>query len=179
MSEVEFKAWDKIPRENPFKVTITEKINGTNACIIIQNNEIIGCQSRKRLITPEDDNYGFAQWVRDYEPDLLGLGDGYHYGEWAGLGIQKNPHNLDKKHLFLFNTFRWNENNPNRPECCDVVPIVFEGLLQEDTIQECLNDLEVYKKEGQTPEGVVVYYHAFRKYTKHTIISPNGKWCKD
>ena len=176
---VEFKAWEKIPRENPFKVTITEKINGTNACIIIQDGEIIGVQSRKRLITTEDDNYGFARWVDDNKSSLINLGDGYHYGEWAGLGIQKNPHGLDKKKLFLFNTFRWNENNPNRPECCDVVPVMFQGQLTENKIQECLNDLELYAEEGQTPEGVVVYYHAFRKYTKHTIVSPNGKWCKD
>ena len=37
MSNVEFKAWDKIPRENPFKVTISEKIDGTNACVIVKD----------------------------------------------------------------------------------------------------------------------------------------------
>ena len=123
MENVEFKAWEKIPRENPFTVTITEKIDGTNACIIIMDGEIVGVQSRKRLITVLEDNYGFAKWVEYNKKDLLGLGDGYHYGEWAGLGIQGNPHKLDKKHFFLFNTFRWNS-------------------------------------------------------TKHTIISPDGKWCK-
>jgi len=50
MNDVDFKAWPKIPRENPFNVTITEKIDGTNACIIIKDGEIIGVQSRKRLI---------------------------------------------------------------------------------------------------------------------------------
>lgn len=178
MSEIEFKAWEKIPRENPFKVTITEKINGTNACIVIQNGKIAGVQSRKRFITPEDDNHGFAKWAMDNEEDLISLGDGYHYGEWAGLGIQKNPHNLDKKHFFLFNTFRWNDNNPNRPKCCKVVPILFEGELSPDTIEVCLHNLKECSPEDVTPEGIVVYYHAFRKYTKHTIISPNGKWCK-
>ena len=179
MSTVEFKAWEKIPRENPFKVTITEKIDGTNACVIIQDGQIVGVQSRKRLITPEDDNYGFAAWVHQNSDDLLGLGDGYHYGEWAGLGIQKNPHNLDKKYFFLFNTFRWNENNPSRPQCCKVVPILFEGVIDNNTIEEVLNKLKLDAKEDETPEGVIVYYHAFRKYTKHTIKSPNGKWCKD
>lgn len=179
MNTVEFKAWDKIPRENPFKATISEKINGTNACIIIIDGEIAGVQSRKRLITPEDDNYGFAGWVQQNNDELLTLGDGYHYGEWAGLGIQKNPHNLDRKHLFLFNTFRWNENNPNLPECCDVVPVLFDGVIESTTIEDCLENLKQNAADGETPEGVVVYYHAFRKYTKHTIISPNGKWCKD
>lgn len=176
---VEFKAWDKIPRENPFKVTISEKINGTNACIIIIDGEIVGVQSRKRLISLLDDNYGFARWVETNKGDLLNLGEGYHYGEWAGLGVQKNPHALDEKKFFLFNTFRWNENNPNRPLCCEVVPVLFQGELTPAIIPTLLNELQEKAADNQTPEGVVVYYHAFRKYTKHTIKSPNGKWCKD
>ncbi len=173
-----FKAFPKIPRENPFNVTITEKLNGTNACIIILGDEIVGVQSRKRLITPEDDNFGFAQWVEDNKEDLVGLGDGYHYGEWAGLGIQKNPHNIIGRKFFLFNTFRWNPNNPNRPDCCDVVPVLYEGLIDETTIPELLVSLTDNAGQDETPEGVVVRYHAFGSYTKHTIISPNGKWCK-
>ncbi len=178
MSAVQFKAWEKIPRENPFNVTITEKMDGTNACIIISDGEIVGVQSRNRLITPEDDNYGFAQWVSDSKDDLLGLGDGYHYGEWAGLGIQKNPHDIPVKKFFLFNTFRWNENNPNRPACCDVVPVLFQGQLSPEVIPDLLAKLSESAGENQSPEGVIVYYHAFRKYTKHTIKSPNGKWHK-
>lgn len=175
---VEFKEWPKIPRESPFKATITEKMNGTNACIIIQDGEIVGVQSRKRLITPEDDNYGFAGWVEENKEDLLGLEDGYHYGEWAGLGIQKNPHCLPEKQFFLFNTFRWNPQNPNLPKCCKVVPVLFEGYLEGNTIEGFLNKLKYDAKPEETPEGIVIYYHAFRKYTKHTLISPNGKWCK-
>lgn len=180
MDEVlEFKPWEKIGRENPFKVTITEKIDGTNACIIIQDGELLGCQSRKRLITPEDDNYGFAGWVERNKEELLSLGDGYHYGEWAGLGIQKNPHCLSKKEFFLFNTCRWNPNNPNLPNCCAVVPILFQGVIEPDTVDFMLYGLTERATSEERPEGVVVYYHAFRKYTKHTIKSPNGKWCKD
>ena len=177
---IEFKAWEKIGRDSPFKVTITEKIDGTNACIVIQDGEIVGVQSRKRFITPDDDNCGFAKWVKENEDDLKGLGDGYHYGEWAGLGIQKNPHNLEKKEFFLFNTFRWNSLNPNRPRCCSVVPILYEGIIDSETVNTLLKELkEDGEFSGEIPEGVVVYYHAFRSYTKHTIISPNGKWCKD
>lgn len=179
METVEFKAWPSIPRDNPFKVTITEKIDGTNACIIIQDGQIVGVQSRKRLITPDDDNYGFAAWVENNKDDLLSLGDGYHYGEWAGLGIQKNPHGLPDKQFFLFNTFRWNDQNPNRPKCCSVVPILFDGLLEPNTIENLLDKLKGLESESYSPEGVVVYYHAMRSYTKHTIKSPNGKWCKD
>lgn len=180
MGQVEFKPWPKIGRITPFKVTISEKINGTNACIIIDEREgIIGVQSRKRLITPESDNYGFAGWVERNKEDLLKLGHGCHYGEWAGPGIQKNPHCLDEKTFFLFNTFRWNDDNPNRPQCCSVVPTLFIGQLTPDTVPMLLEDLKNNAPEGVTPEGVVVYYHAFKQYTKHTIVSPNGKWAKE
>ena len=175
---VEFKAWPKIHRDSPFVVTVTEKIDGTNACIIIKDNKIVGVQSRKRFITPEDDNFGFAQWVENNNQELLKLGEGYNYGEWAGTGIQKNPHALDKKRFFLFNTFKWNEQNPNRPTCCDVVPVLHQGLLEPHLIPHLLDVLMHKAQENQTPEGIIVYYHAFKSYTKHTIKSPNGKWCK-
>ena len=153
-------------------MTIGEKTDGTNAYIIIEGDEIVGVQSRKRLITPEDDNYGFAAWAKEYKDELVTMGDGYHYGEWAGHGIQKNHLQLNRKHLFLFNTFRWNENNPNRPECCDVVPVLYQGMLKPETIPDLLEEL---KSKDTKREGVIVYYHDFRKYTKHTIKSPNGK----
>jgi hypothetical protein len=51
-------------------------------------------------------------------------------------------------------------------------------MLEADTIEVLLQELKDNVEAGETPEGVIVYYHAFRKYTKHTIISPNGKWCK-
>lgn len=175
MSDVEFKAWERIPRENPFTVTISEKIDGTNGCIVIAGGDIAGVQSRKRFITPDDDNAGFAAWVEANKSELLTMGDGYHYGEWAGVGIQSNPLKLDRKHFFLFNTFRWNENNPNRPKCCDVVPVLYQGELMPNTIPALLDKMRL---GDVTHEGVVVYYHAFRKYTKHTIKSPNGKWSK-
>lgn len=179
MESIVFKAWPKIGRESPFRVTITEKINGTNACVIINDGKIVGAQSRKRLITPNNDNFGFARWVEANRTDLETMGDGYHYGEWAGEGIQKNHHKLEGKQFFLFNTFRWNPDNPNRPACCNVVPILFDGDMETDTIEMELSKLRDNAPEGVTPEGVVVYYHAMRSYTKHTIISPNGKWYKE
>ena len=177
---VEFKAFPKISRDNPFKATISEKIDGTNACIIIQEGKIIGVQSRKRLIIPEDDNYGFAKWVSENTEDLLKLGNGYHYGEWAGPGIQKNPHRLEEKTLFLFNTFRRETIRDLDIPNVAVVPVLFNGILKEDTIEsELLRLKNKYVGTDCKPEGIVVYYHIFRKYTKHTIVSPNGKWCKD
>lgn len=178
--ELEFQPWPKIGRVSPFKVTVSEKMDGTNACIIIKDAIIIAVQSRKQFITPEADNFNFALWVKDNSTDLLKLGEGHHYGEWVGPGIQKNPHQLKEKTFFLFNTARWNPDNPNRPDCCKTVPVLFQGTLEAHTIPELLKDL-TFNAIGTNirPEGVVCYYASFKKYTKHTIKSPNGKWCKD
>lgn len=98
---MEFRAWPKITRwSSPY--VITEKIDGTNACVIVHEpdgcNSTCGCedqgatvtpdgsavwaQSRTRIITPENDNHGFARWVHENCESLShDLGPGYHYGE--------------------------------------------------------------------------------------------------
>ena len=174
---VEFRGFQKIKRGNPFMVTITEKIDGTNACVIVQDGEVVGAQSRNRMITPENDNAGFAQWVEENKEDLKELGDGYHYGEWAGPGIQKNRHEFPEKTFLLFNSFRWRDREGVRvrPECCEVVPVLFEGILSPAMFVEILNELEATEPD---PEGVVVYHHTSRAYTKNTFQFPGGKWAK-
>jgi hypothetical protein len=176
MSEVEFKPWPKIQRGGGTEqVTITEKLDGTNSCIIIQDGEIVGVQSRKRMITPgkNTDNYGFAQWVEDNSAELLGLGDGYHYGEWAGVGIQKNPLGLESKRFYLFNVARWNlEHQP--PTCCYVVPVLYSGEYRPDIIEEIMDSLKA--NAPHDPEGVVVWYHKARRYEKYTYNFVHGKW---
>lgn len=85
---MEFKSFSKITRFLDAKVTVTEKIDGTNALIAISGDEFkVG--SRSRWITPEDDNYGFARWAYAHKEDLMALGDGYWFGEWWGSGIQR------------------------------------------------------------------------------------------
>ncbi len=85
-----FEAFPKIPRL--FRdVTITEKLDGTNAQVWITSEfqgdrstlpivadfgeTVILAGSRQRFITPDDDNFGFARWVREHAEELLGLGE--------------------------------------------------------------------------------------------------------
>jgi len=189
--EPEFREWPKIPRGQNENITITEKIDGSNAAIIIDermNDEgvaeyfIAGVQSRKRLIYPnhvkaDADNFAFALWVEENTDDLLSLETGYHYGEWAGPGIQKNPHGLEKKEFFLFNTHRWNPDNPNKPDCCSVVPQLYHGLKLDDTVDQVMQDLALHHElNGTKGEGVIVYYHKSKRYEKYTFETPDGKW---
>lgn len=62
MTTREFVSWPKIARLNRDMV-VTEKIDGTNAAIIVTEDGDLYCQSRTRVISLEQDNFGFAAWV--------------------------------------------------------------------------------------------------------------------
>ena len=85
---IQFESFPKLHRFTG-PIVISEKIDGTNACVVIEGDEI-AAQSRTRIITPEKDNHGFARWVYANKEALIAvLGDGRHYGEWWGNGIQR------------------------------------------------------------------------------------------
>lgn len=187
---VEFKAWPKIPRGSQETISITEKIDGTNACIIIEHGVIIGAQSRNRMLTDftlfnglihgGDDNYGFAKWVIENQAELGKLGDGYHYGEWAGEGIQNNPHNIVGKKFFLFNSDRWRDGRQQRPAGVECVRILYEGEQHQHTIEDVMMLLKMTAEEaGYKPEGIVVWYRNAKRYEKFTFEFSKGKWCND
>lgn len=175
---VEFKTWPKIPRLQKVNMTITEKIDGTNSCVIVENGEVVGCQSRNRLISPDNDNFGFAAWVEENKDTLKTLGDGYHYGEWAGPGIQKNPHLLSEKKFFLFNSYRWNtvfEKNENHParEIVSVVPTYGTRGFSSEAIMEAALQLEHHlwglgsqATEPTKPEGLIIFLYPTNTYFK-------------
>jgi len=185
--DVAFEEWPKIPRGQHETITITEKIDGSNACIVIADGEIVSVQSRKRKISPSilsgekgSDNAGFALWVMENTEDLLSLGDGYHYGEWAGPSVQKNPRCLEEMEFYLFNSYRWGSHNPNTPECCQVVPTLYVGKYTEFCIRDALLDLEKASEgTGERPEGVIAFFHKTRRYEKHTFANQKGKWRDD
>ena len=136
MAELTFEAWPKIPRWSNETVTVTEKIDGTNAAVIILPYDIdhepmiqdgyakvfgelfggenpraftFATQSRKRFIKPgkDTDNAGFAGWAWDNAIALVQLlGYGKHYGEWWGRGIQRG-YDLNEKRFSLFRPWRY------------------------------------------------------------------------
>lgn len=165
---VEFIAFPKIARFHR-DVTITEKIDGTNACVVVTENGVYA-QSRKRLITPDVDNHGFARWVHEHTLELQDLGPGHHYGEWYGSGIQRR-YGLDHKRFALFNTDRWNDPE-DRPRCCDVVPVILR--TSGDGLNEAIDYALTALRTGGSmaapgyahPEGIVIYHHAARQLFK-------------
>ena len=181
----EFIAWPKIPRLINENITITEKMNGTNACIIIEGGEVVGIQSRKRFIYPEGtegqpkgcDNAGFAGWVKANEDELITLGDGHHYGEWVGPAIQKNPHNLLEKRFYLFNTQRWGSQGERCPSCCTSVRVLYVGENNKEVIKEAMEQLWIDSVfEEYTPEGIIIFNHLAKNRYKVTYDNAKGKW---
>lgn len=164
---MEFEKWPQIPRINKALVFVSEKIDGTNAQIAINDETIapilneagrtivepsvcttVRAGSRKRWISQDYDNYGFAAKVAKYRNPLSKLlPTGRHYGEWAGPGIQRNPLKLQFNTFFSFNTKLFQPEYLERIQeeipWFDVVPLWFQGNLEEFT------KLLPYLKEGR------------------------------
>lgn len=203
-----FNEFPKVPRYSRDCV-ITEKIDGTNAQIRIEmvvergyvarvgltNVAEIGdyffmVGSRSRHITPDDDNYGFARWAYAHADELIaGLGVGIHYGEWWGSGIQCG-YGLTggDKRFSLFNVERWGETRNkvkyplDRPACCGVVPVLYQGPFGDqpitDAIARLTNEGSLAAPGYRNPEGIMIYHVAANAYFKKTIHkdeSPKGK----
>lgn len=173
-----YEPFQKIPRLSRM-CTVTEKIDGTNAAVRVYEDGSVRAASRTRWITPEDDNFGFAAWVRDNADELRRLGVGLHRGEWWGKGIQRN-YGLDHRRFSLFNTSIWNKGN--KPSCCHVVPVLYEGVFSTNRIYGVLEGLfwggSQVAPEFSKPEGIIVYHHAAGTYFKKTLEKddePKGK----
>lgn len=63
------------------------KLHGTNAAVQCHGGEIV-VQSRTQIITPNNDNAGFAKFVYDNKEPWTKFKDIIIYGEWCGSGIQ-------------------------------------------------------------------------------------------
>lgn len=174
--EIPFKPFEKIARLSR-ECVITEKIDGTNGviCITADGRFLVG--SRTRWITPESDNFGFAKWAYANKDELMGLGEGTHYGEWWGSGIQRG-YGLTEKRFSLFNTSRWSDD-AIRPKCCSVVPVLKIGEFTSTIVDEALSKLRVAGSAAAPgflkPEGVIVYQIAGRIYFKKTI-EKDAEW---
>ena len=138
------------------------------------NLAFIYAQSRKRIITPKQDNYGFARWVYDNAQTLLtDLGEGLHFGEWWGGGIQRG-YGLEKgdKRFSLFNVKRWHDEPFQTPGVA-AVPILFQGPFTTPSVNRALTDLRDFGSSAapgfKQPEGIIIYHTAGNLLFKVTI----------
>lgn len=209
----EFREFPKIARLSR-ECIITEKIDGTNGqiCIVplpenykpfdgvyVDCDMMLFAGSKSRWLTRKEDNHGFCNWAFDHGTELISyLGQGRHFGEWWGQGIQRN-YGLKEKRFNLFNVQRWclygetPKEIPTEdpritkiqkvlPPCCGLVPVLYNGIFDTTIVDNCLKEL---KNNGSSavpgfmkPEGVVVYHIAANIGFKKTIEKdevPKGK----
>ncbi|MGW2950767.1 RNA ligase family protein [Streptomyces eurythermus] len=203
----EFVEWPKTARL--FRdVVVTEKLDGTNSALHISRVPEMGAfefpeslfvlvddvvyavtaQSRKRIITPgkTTDNFGFAGWVYDNAADLVRiLGEGLHFGEWWGKGIQRG-YGLEERRFSLFNTERYGHLSIDDAAYVggarlSSVPVLYSGTFAEAAICQALTDLGDYGSVAapgfMNPEGICVYHTQTRNVFKVTLDNNDaGKW---
>jgi hypothetical protein len=209
----EFQEFPKMARLSR-EMIVTEKIDGTNAQVFIAglgtsfppafviaegacdgNPAVMLAGSRSRYLTPENDNFGFAAWVRNHAQELFGLGVGRHFGEWWGSGIQRN-YGQKRKRWSLFNVSRWclRGQEPQRipsadprvekcqevlPECCDLVPVLHRGVFSTLQCELALDELRMGGSKAapgfMNPEGIVVFHVAGNVGFKKTLGNDGAK----
>ncbi len=183
--EIEFQAFDKIPRLKR-GVVVTEKIDGTNAQLYIEEDGTIHAGSRTKWVKPgkATDNFGFAAWVEANASTLRLLGIGRHYGEWWGRGIQRG-YNLEGKRFSLFNTRRFEETiSPENKLLLatigvSAVPVLAVGDFTDAVVDGALNELRTNGSKAAPgflkPEGVVVFHSASGRLFKRTLDGDGAK----
>ncbi|MGW0530677.1 RNA ligase family protein [Streptomyces sp. NPDC003032] len=203
MTTHEFTAWPKTPRL--FRtVVVTEKLDGTNAAIHISavapgdawdsfpgnaytlvvdgTRYVLSAQSRKRIITFDADNFGFARWVEENAEGLVrALGAGLHFGEWWGSGIQRG-YGLTDRRFSLFNTDRHKDVNVRLGNAIvEPAPVLYHGEFSETRIRVALGKLKISGSVAapgfMNPEGVCVFHSQTRQVFKVTLDNNDaGKW---
>lgn len=184
----EFPKMARLSRE----CIITEKIDGTNAQVCITEDGQVLAGSRTRWITPADDNFGFAAWVKANEDQLRLLGPGRHFGEWWGSGIQRGyGQPKGEKRFSLFNVSRWAlhgttparipTDDPRVEKYQDVlppgvgrVPVLYRGIFNTDVVSTAIERLRTLGSDAapgfMNPEGVVCFHTAANMGFKKTLL---------
>lgn len=199
---MEFKAFPEIKKLSNVAMSITQKIHGTNAQILIvelpdldenidknvaypNHTEVdgkcyvvkVGC--RTRWITPLHDNYGFAAFVERNKQEIIEkLGVGQHHGEWAGPGINSGE-GLTEKTFILFDWWKFPPERALPPQTV-VVPVLYNGAFDLTKVDEVMQDLKTNGSKlapgFMRPEGVVVATMGTR--FKKVFEAEETKWTK-
>lgn len=186
--KTEFKSWRDIERFLGVHVVITEKIHGSNAQILVYRDEAgelhARAGSRKQYLDVlGPDNFGFAVYVKAHEAEICEkLGEGRHYGEWVGPGIN-GEYGFPDKHLVLFDHRRHPKekfDSGNMPPRMLPVPVLYDGAYSADVVKEVMDRL---RGEGSVlvpgfmrPEGIVLFFPLFNTMKKLVFKVEETGW---
>lgn len=167
---------DLIQRLHHDEIKVGDLYRPNTTAVVLEGDNVtegtfghwVYAQSRNRVITPgkSTDNSGFAGWVAEHAEDLVFmLGEGLHFGEWWGRGIQRGYDEVGKR-FSLFNTQRYVDVDTifDDDTFMTTVPVLYQGPFGEFHINACLDALRVqgsFAAPGfRRPEGIVVYHTA-------------------
>jgi len=127
----------------PFEYRGKIKLHGTSASVRVFNGEVIA-QSMTRIITSEDDNKNFAQWVEStigYWSQLKDEQELTIFGEWCGSGILKGTavNKLKNKIFVIFAIMKGSvgvENGNNFP-----IEDANDWIVEPEEIKNILGDV--------------------------------------
>ena len=205
LEALQLKKFDSIPRLYR-NVTITEKIDGMNCGIHILKADKymsssesgalfsicidgqwwhVSAQSRRALLYFDSDQHGFAAWVFQHARELIALlGEGSHYGEWWGKGIERSYHQ-SRNYFSLFNTKFWNRENTKHIDGLQVVPVLYDGPYDDRVNYYALEQLRINgsiaaqevdaRKLDFRAEGIVGWHQALNQYYKVTLNGDGHK----
>lgn len=176
--EPEFRRWSSIERLEQ-QITITEKVHGSNAQILVTETGEVLAGSRERWLNRVQDNYGFCTHITEHADEIRELlGPGRHFGEWYGAGINSG-YGLKEKRLALFDT-RWTDKPI--PSWCDVVPVLYAGFYSSSIIDETMSRLRAGGSVIQPgfigAEGVVVRFERTGVLMKKVFTLEETAWRK-
>lgn len=181
---MEFKTFPEVERFGKAGITVTQKIHGTNAQILIYQKDDgtldLMTGSRTRWIAPGSDNFGFAQYVYNNKQEFIDkLGVGRWYGEWAGPGINSGE-GLKEKTFLLFDVLRI-DGRP-LPAGTTTVPLLYQGAFDQEKINAVYEDLKTNGSKlvpGYTrPEGVVIHLLGTPIRYKRVFTPEETAWTK-
>lgn len=175
MEEIEFNKWPKINRFLNQRMLITEKLDGTNGQIVFKDG-LFRVGSRTRWLTADNDNFGFYAWADKNKEELFEiLGEGRHYGEWVGKGIQRG-YNMENRKFYLFNVHR--EYDSKLSHLIEPVPVLYEGEIR---MSDIWRELSYLNENGSrvnhfyNPEGMIVQIGGERYKIYTNQLSELGK----
>lgn len=168
-AEPEFKKWQKTKRFTDTIMTVTQKLDGTNSQIFFKKSGkklIVRAGSRNKWLdtNKKRDNFGFGAFVQENKDVLFEiLGEGRHFGEWCGKGIQTGE-GLDTRRLYMFDSML---DIPNEHrDIISTVPLVYKGEFSQAyliRILQTLKDKGSFLNGFKDPEGIIINFCGVRR----------------
>lgn len=183
----EFRPWRSIERYQGIHVQIAEKLHGTSAQVHVQkqlDGTLKALAGKRTSYVGTTGHFGFGEFVANNGQALCdSLGEGRHYGEWVGPGVN-GQYGLTEKVFVLFN-HRYHLPKklagklPNR---VDVVPVLYDGPYTPTIIGETMDNLKasgsVFAPGFMKPEGVVLFFPQFNTMQKKVFKPEETGWDK-